>query len=271
MSDRNTSGRGARLLAIGDSWQYTGLTKSLATELTGLQHQVFADDEDAFCANGKTLKTLACHDLEGLANYVANLEGSARAPHAVLLSGGGNDIVQRNVKDYRATRLFRLLRNGSDASRRPPDADLVHDFIDVELKGYYRAVLAALTAVTRVPVLVHGYDHPIPDGRKLSIPFGPGPWLKPVFDAAGTDPDIGVRREIMKILIDRLNHMVAQVAQEFAGRVHHLGFAGILERQPGFAHDYRLYWANELHATAKGYAVLANVVHRKLAELGIMQ
>lgn len=269
MSDRSTPSTGIRLLAIGDSWQYTGLTKSLATKLADLQYRVYADDEDAFCSNGKTLKTLASHELEGLASYIENLEGSARAPQAVILSGGGNDIAQRNVKDYRATRLFKLLCKRNDASHDALDAELVHDFIDVELKGYYRSVLAALTAATHVPILVHGYDHPVPDGRKLNIPFGPGPWLKPVFDVAGTDPDMGVRREIMKTLIDRLNHMIAQVAHEFAGRVHHLRFAGVLERQPGFAQDYRLYWANELHATAEGYAVLANVVHRKLLELGI--
>jgi lysophospholipase L1-like esterase len=266
---RASKAEGIRLLAIGDSWQYTGLGKSLATELAELKYRVRADDDDAYCANGKTLRTLAGTDLPGLVSYVANLEGSHDAPKVLLLSCGGNDIAQRNVRDYRATRLFGLLRQGADSAEAALDPDRVHEFVDQELMGYYRAVLRGLTENTRVPILVHGYDRPIPDGRKLAIPFGPGPWLKPVFDAAGTAADLRVRQEVMKTLIDRLNAMIARAAQEFPGQVQHVGFAGVLEQQPGYAQDYRLYWANELHATARGYAALAHVVHRKIVELGV--
>jgi len=264
------SGNAIRLLAIGDSWQYTGLTHSLSTALAGLKYRVRADDDDAYCANGKTLRTLAGADLPGLANYVANMDGSREAPQVLLLSCGGNDIAQRNVREYRATRLFTLLRQGASSAETALDHGLVDEFVDGELARHYRAVLRALTDNTRIPILVHGYDRPIPDGRKLNIPFGPGPWLKPVFDAAGIAAELPVRQEIMKALIDRLNAMIGRVAQEFPGQVHHLRFAGVLEQQPGYSQDYRIYWANELHATAKGYAALAHVVHRKIVELGLL-
>ena len=53
----------------------------------------------------------------------------------------------------------------------------VDDFIDGILKDRYREILKVVTSSTStsVPILVHAYDNPIPDGRP-SV-WGPGPWL----------------------------------------------------------------------------------------------
>jgi len=130
-------------------------------------------------------------------------------------------------------------------------------------------LVSAICEVTSAPILVHGYDHPIPDGRKLGIPFGPGPWLKPVFDCADIVPDLSVRRQVMQVLIDELNKMLRDIESVFPGRVHHLGFAGAFQTQPGFQEDYRTYWANELHPNQRGFQVLANIVYKKLLSLGL--
>lgn len=266
MPDRD---RAPPVLAIGDSWQYVGLTRSLATELAGFGYRVYTDASDTLCENGKTLRTLASHDLMELSTYVANVDGAPDSPRAVLLSGGGNDLVQRNTRDCRATRLFSLLNYGANSAAAALNDERVREFIDGELMSYVRTLLGAITAATSVPILVHGYDYPVPDGRKLDIPFGPGPWLKPVFDAAGIAPDLYVRREIMHALIERLNAMLENVAAQFAGQVRHVRLAGVLARQRDYTSDHRLYWSNELHATQGGFQILAGKVHLELTALGV--
>jgi hypothetical protein len=56
------------------------------------------------------------------------------------------------------------------------------------------------------PILVHGYDYPVPDGRGFLGGGGllPGPWLKPGFDEK-LFSDINVTTQMMTTVIDRFN------------------------------------------------------------------
>ncbi len=255
------------LLTIGDSWLYDyvvgrlELSPSLSTELKDLN---FTSD-NLFCKTGRTLAEMAQPDrLEKLRSHLANLRGEPDGPRAVLVGGGGNDLVDP-PDNPAATRLFGMLVGNAGSAAAALHGPAVAAFIDGELKGFYRQILAVAAAGTDVPILVHAYDHPIPDGRPST--WGPGPWLKPVFDAKQIDE--AIRRDIMKALIDRLNAMVAAVATEFPGRVHPVSLNGVLAKEGDFAVDHKTYWANELHATDAGFDILARVVQATLATLGI--
>jgi len=81
-----------------------------------------------------------------------------------------------------------------------------------------------------VPVIVHGYDHPVPDGRGVLGGFGPlpGPWLEPGFREKGYG-DLGQRIALAAELIDRFNTMIGEVSAlpEFA-HVHHIDLRNTL-------------------------------------------
>jgi len=124
------------LLAIGDSWQYVGLTKSLGTELAALRCNVIAHDSPALCENGKTLRKSATEDLSELVTVIANLDGSQSSPRAILMSGGGNDLASRNSRDHRASRLFSLLNPGARSVNEALHAERVQAFIHGELRNH---------------------------------------------------------------------------------------------------------------------------------------
>lgn len=255
------------LLTIGDSWLHAFIvgpievTPSLSTELKDLGY----DTGNNFCKPGRTLREMAQPSaLRQLRIHLANLQGEPDAPQAVLLGGGGNDLVDPPGQPS-ATRLYGMLVKGASTAETALDEGATAAFIDGELKDCYRRILSVITATATLPILIHGYDHPIPDGRASSL--GPGPWLEPVFKARGMAMPFSA--DVMKILINRLNRMVHAVAQEFPGRVHALDLTGELARQADFAGNPRTYWANELHATDTGFDILAKVVQTRLQSLGV--
>ena len=185
-------------------------------------------------------------------------------PRAIIVSGGGNDVHKRQP-DGSPPPLREMLNSAADVAAGAPLFTAAKDsFIQQRLARDLRTVLRNLTGVTqgRIPVLVQGYDHPIPDRRRHSLLVGP--WLWPsITGDRGHDPQT-TGRQIMRTLIDELNTAYATVVAEFAAlNVHHAPLAGELALQPGYAQDYTLWWSNELHPTAEGFSALA----RKLVGL----
>lgn len=244
------------LLGWGDSWfrlhhplspDEWDLARSLASR--GWDTSGFAD----YSSPGLTLQEMArVKRRTGFYSLV-----KLREPRAILIDGGGND-VHRSGDDG----LSPLHRMANPAGSTPPlQPEAVRSFVHGELRGYLDTVLANLVDATggEIPIFVHGYDHPIPDGR--TFPFGDR-WLDPV-NAPPYTRDQG--RTIMRLLIDELNDMIANAVQPFAAqRAHHLKLTGTLAAQPGFASDYTFWWLNELHATQAGCDALAKVVDAQL-------
>jgi hypothetical protein len=263
------------LLAIGDSWLYKNyflgveVTPSLGSKLEKLHYP----SDNTFCKNGRTLGEIAQPAaLKALGLYLANLDDADPAPKAVVIGGGGNDLVDPPDQPTR-TRLYGMLRDNATSAAAALDPNAVAAFIDGELKGHYREILKVVTGGTTLPVLIHAYDHPIPDGTPSKL--GPGPWLLRVFKARNIDAPSATdttSTDVMKTLIDRLNAMVAAVAAEFPGRVHPLSLNGRLEGEADYATpyaNYKKYWDNELHASDIGFDILARAVKAKLDSLGV--
>jgi Dyp-type peroxidase family len=254
------------LMMIGDSWLTRiifNLAYSLCTELEQLQ---YTSRRKNFSKIGQTLVEM-CQPvkLAEIRTYLANVGGEQYAPKAILIGGGGNDLVDPPGTPDK-TRLYDMLVENAASAQAALVEEKVKKFIDDDLKGYYRKILAVVTDGTSVPILIHAYDHPIPDGTPSNVGHA-GPWLEPVFKARNIELPVGT--EVMRTLIDRLNAMVASVALEFPGRVHPLNLNGTLAKEGDYAANYKKYWANELHATNAGFDVLAGVVRDKLVSLGV--
>ena len=117
----------------------------------------------------------------------------------------------------------------------------------------------------KIPVLVHGYAHPIPDGEDFGgdyIPGLPGPWLKPAFENKGY---FGLEEKacMMKKLIDRFNCMLKDLCEteNFSHiDVQHVDLRACLSSNLE-NDDYEKYWADELHPTKKGFKLIAKEFH----------
>lgn len=237
------------LIAEGDSWfdyPFNDVLKRLedlyAYEVETVAHKGDCVEEMAY-AGGQ---------LDDFTRRVAKVLRSGVSPKAILLSGGGNDI---------AGDEFAILLNHAASGIPGLNESVVSGVIDQRLFDAYVTILSAVNAICNelighvVPVVLHGYDYPVPDGRGFGGGFGslPGPWLEPGFRVKGYE-SLTTRKQLIGALIDRFNLMVGRVCQEpeFANATH-----VDLRKTLSSGTDYKQWWANELHPTKKGFDAVA--------------
>lgn len=243
------------LIAEGDSWFDYPMQDVLR-----LLEDDYLFDVESVAHQGDCVENMA-HAPGQFEEFARRLEKTLRhskVPRAILLSGGGNDI---------AGDEFATLLNHAASTLPPLNEDIVRGVIDIRLKEAYASMISSLTAIAKsylgrsIPIVTHGYDYPIPDGRGFMGGWSllPGPWLKPGFQRKGYG-DIAKNKVLIAQLIDRFNTMLRAVSAlpEFA-HVHYLDLRGTLK------HDdtYQQHWANELHPNATGF----DLVTKKFAEV----
>jgi hypothetical protein len=230
------------LLAVGDSW----FDYPIEDVLTKLDDNYGYNIESA-AHRGDRIETMVSHvgQLDKFARCLDKVIALGATPKAILVSGGGDDI---------AGNEFGMLINNIDLNIGTWNEQTVAGVIETRIAASYRMMFASLNAICQndahrtFPILVHGYDYPVPDGRGFLGGWGilPGPWLKPGFDEK-LYLDIAVTTQMMVVLIDRFNNMLKNLVQEPGlGEVHYIDLRGTLHNSPD---DYRNFWANELHPT----------------------
>lgn len=243
------------LIAEGDSWFDYPMQDVLR-----LLEDDYLFDVESVAHKGDCVEDMAHSkgQFEEFARRLEKLLRDAKAPRAVLLSGGGNDI---------AGDEFAILLNHAASTLPPLNEDIVRGVIDVRLKEAYASIISGLTAIAEsylgrpIPIVTHGYDYPVPDGRGFLGGWWqlPGPWLRPGFQRKGHD-NLAKNTLLIAQLIDRFNTMLAAVSAlpEFA-HVHYLDLRGTLK------HDgaYKNHWANELHPNATGF----DLITKKFADV----
>jgi hypothetical protein len=182
---------------------------------------------------------------------------------AVLLSGGGDDVAGDRA-------VLESLLNPSSTTPAI-NADRFHEVVDRSLRARLATVLSATTHLCNlylgraVPIVIHGYAHPVPDGRGAGGP----PWLKPSFDKLGYT-ELAVSTMVMADLIDGLNTMqrtlISDNPRDFA-HVNHVDVRAALSNFLG-ANAYRTTWQNELHPTIPhGFTLVADRLAETLRQL----
>ncbi|MBI3372629.1 MAG: Dyp-type peroxidase [Betaproteobacteria bacterium] len=236
------------LLAWGDSWLHynesSGDTTNIANYLRGLQYKFTIPP---FGNDGLWLEKMAEeNNLKDFTNTLDQMLAVNNAPRAILLSGGGNDVVKKN--------LLPLLVPAS-ANTDPIIESAIKAQIDKKLGAYYVAILTAITKVcgdykVHVPVLLHPYDHPIPDGRLVDWYSGSmWSWLYPYITTDKKyDLDAGIK--IMRRIIDRFHTMQTDLIKQFPDVIV-VNTPGTLDP---YLSNYKDYWENELHPRSVGFA-----------------
>jgi len=236
-----------RLVALGDSWfDYFG-----DDILSKLHHKHGYDIESAAHA-GAAVEFMAYTGGQ-IDEFADCLHKSGPQTKAILLSGGGNDIVAND---------FGLLLNNAVSPIAGWNSEILSGIIDTRVLTAYCTLVAQINVICQnelghvVPIVVHGYDYLVPDGRGIlgGWWFLPGPWLRPAFHDK-LFPNLEVNTLMMRDVIKALNDMLAVLPTVYAN-VHHLDLRGTLPTEL-IDDAYQEWWANELHPTDEGFAKLA--------------
>jgi hypothetical protein len=242
------------LLAEGDSWFDYPFFDVLEELEEGFGYAI-----ESVAHKGDTVEEMAydANQLDKLARRLEKLGREGKVPRAILLSGGGNDI---------AGEEFSVLLNHKLSSLPPLNEKVVAGLIDERLRAAIVELASAVTHLCQetlnatVPMLMHGYDYPVPDGRGYLGGFWvlPGPWLAPGFRKKGYDDGhLQARCDLMVPLIDRFNGLVRAIAGgPGLAHLHYVDVRGTLsQRLQGQA--YKTWWNDELHPTEQGFARVA--------------
>jgi hypothetical protein len=200
--------------------------------------------------------------LEDFARKLEKIKARGAVPKAVLVSGGGDDV---------AGHEFGMLLNNAFSPISGWDSDVVEGVLNQRILTAYIQFLMSITSLCQatfsvtVPILMHGYDYPVPDGRGFlgGWPF-PGPWLDPGFREKNFD-DLARRVAMMQTLMDQFNDMVNSLPAR-AGFAH-VRYIDLRRTLSNHLEDYKDWWANELHPTEKGFEAVTDRFAAELAKL----
>jgi lysophospholipase L1-like esterase len=250
------------LVAEGDSWFDYPFFDILEELEEGYNYEI-----ESVAHKGDTAEEMAYdpNQLAGLVRELEKLKRAGRTPRAVLLSGGGNDI---------AGREFALLLNHKQSGLPPVSAQILAGLVDERLRTAIVSLASAVTELCRhnfrskIPILIHGYDYPVPDGRGYLGGFWilPGPWLEPGFRQKGYQ-DLQERVDVMVTLIDRFNALLGSVAGGVGlEHVEYVDLRGALSNELQ-GRKYKSWWSDELHPTEKGFTEIAGRFDQVLRRL----
>lgn len=233
------------IVAEGDSWfDYPGSDILDCLDQLGysIQSVARAGDRAEMMAFGKG-------QLDKLAAAIDKVivQGKLKA---ILLSGGGNDI---------AGAEFGFLINHAGSPREGLNESVITGVIDERVQDAYVHIIRKVTELCQkmlnepVPIIMHGYGYPVPDGDGVLGGWGPlpGPWLRPGFIEKGFN-NLEANKATMKKLMDRFNVMLQRVEGMF-GHVKYVDLRKLLPSE-------KKLWANELHPKPPGFKLAADAI-----------
>lgn len=276
---QSTAARPLRLLSGGDSWFGYPFGTDLAAELAARPGVKVINQG----ANGTRLDVFAGKpavpghsDTSGigrLCKMFVQLAASGVAPDAILISAGGNDVVddvlRTYINDISALNLTPAEIKALIASDKEINDTALKNLMDGPngvMRKQVRLILDKLKAQCKrtddsfVPVVWQAYDYPVPDGRIPIVPIKKNPFSvlwRPLSDLGYTD--IGDTFLIMKKVVDRYNKMLADLSTsaEYKDQLIHADLRNTLIATVA-GNAYEAHWDNELHPTNSGFQKLAD-------------
>jgi hypothetical protein len=258
------------LIAEGDSWFDYPFFQDILEALEEDHHYRIR----SVAHHGDTAESMAYepNQLEKLRKLFEELaednDDGRKTPKAILLSCGGNDVAH----------VCELLLNHKRSNLPVINDSIVHGLLKERVKAAISALISAVMVFCKtyfqkdVPILLHGYGYPVPDGRGFPILELSGPWLKPGFAAKGyvaadpqAPPELKQNAAVMEELINRFHEVLAEIAAfpEFAGIVKHVDLRKVFSNDITGA-AYQKDWRDEMHATSTAYKRAAALIAQNI-------
>lgn len=253
------------LVAEGDSWFHFPIFLRDIIQQLGDDHLVWSVG-----AAGEQLASMVePYEAQGERDYRRALREYAGDARALLLSGGGNDLVGADADGTRVlTVLARRYEPGRPASWFIDTPEFHRRLVLIEAS--LRRVFADVEAHhPGLPVLIHGYDYALPwpfgqdDERRPSWTKRDGYLGRSMTELGFTDVEL--RGKLVRCLIDELNAIQRKLAggtdpKGVFAHVFHVDLRGALGRD---------HWADELHPSDQGYRIVADRFRTQLRALGV--
>lgn len=246
------------LLSWGDSWFHYKSNSAGTTNITKyLLSQEYEFPVKPLGGNGAWLSKMAADPSEFLLE-LKNMLHSNVPPRAILLSAGGNDVVKATLETL-------LYKKGTAGG--PINQKAMNDKIGGELRDYYVTILNEIKSLSdfSIPVLVHPYCHPIPDGRiHPMFPENGYSWLYPSITTRMGYHKFDEGVQIMIEVIDRFEAMQKTLINAFPN-VTVVPSLKVLD--PFAEGTYQSLWDNELHPNIEGFSRVGKMFADTIAEL----
>ncbi|MDJ0608832.1 MAG: hypothetical protein QNJ67_07625 [Kiloniellales bacterium] len=236
------------LVSEGDSWfQFPFLIRETIDHL----------DDDyliwSLGAAGDTASNMTGSNRE----YLRGLNRWHDRVKGFLFSAAGNDVIGEDASGNPVLKnLLKEYHPGQSAAWHI-DRGAFNPTLQ-KLKDAYLSVVGSIRQnqrFTDLPIFIHGYDYvfPYPHGQKdprSPIWAAKDEWLGGPFKDRGF-PEDGIRRDVIKIMIDALYDMMHDVAAaDPSGRVFVVDARGSMPKLED--------WADEIHGTKRGFREVAD-------------
>ncbi|MEN6587919.1 MAG: SGNH/GDSL hydrolase family protein [Sulfuricella sp.] len=239
-----------RFLAEGDSWFTIGAIPS-----SNLLYELRLKKRAIVLNLGYPGDTIA-----NMSQLSANTEFARRLVHpnwasdwdAILLSGGGNDLIDR------AADIILSNPSGMSAADYVDSEQLAAFGKDIQA-GYRRIVALRDSAASPnkgKPIVVHTYEYPTPRPAPATFLIVPitKPWMHPVFEAHQV-PKI-LWKKVAELLLDALAEALLALEKELSA-FHVVDTRNSLQRADIDARGNSGDWLNEIHPNGDGYRKIA--------------
>ncbi len=263
---------GKILIAEGDSWfNYPSLRRMADLRA---RDDILVELEETYnyvvfsvAHYGETLEQMAYdkNQISGLVSKMLDVRNLYRnnRPEAVLISAGGNDVASPEI----ATLINHRLYQGplADGVNNAMSTAFIERLSGIMIE-YLKAVRHATDMVfpleaeeggqdhnsPPVPILVHGYDFIVPDGRGYGYPLNfKGPWIKPSFDHKNYE-DISFMKQEIRDFMEEYNRAICmKITEQFSDSnpsVFYINLLGVVGADK---------WANETHPNREGFSLIA--------------
>ena len=265
---------GGYLILEGDSWFDYPFFKDIAESLK----KDYSYQVKSAARHGHTAEAMAYipKQLEEVHDLFKELADERKKARAILLSCGGNDFVG----------VFDAVLNHKHPDVPPLNASVLAGQLREEIPRTIVHLVSSIVTFSdeyfkeRRPILIHGYAHPVPDGRDYPILGMSGPWLQPVFVRKGyvsSDPqppaELRANTKVMAELIRYFNEVtlplvITEVKSRFGDVVVPV------DLRSDFSNDlagnaYQKDWRDEMHGTAEAYERAAARIDRAIQQIPI--
>jgi hypothetical protein len=248
------------LLAEGDSW-YGWAHLNLVPSSNILEQLEFGNPTIIvnLAYSGDVIRNMS----DTSSNMPFSFELQGHNYHAILLSGGGNDLIDAlKPADGQPAIIVPRGRKAFAKAGSYVNAKALKALTDDVIASYRRIIAQrdASEANATTPIVLHTYDYPTPRNAKATFFDTPavGPWILPALQAAAVP--VTLYQGVTSIVFDALADALLKNLHRPQNLVHVVDTRNTLARAELGATGLSGDWINEIHPDAHGYSLLARKI-----------